>query len=151
MLIEEATTTRLHRVVDQLLEQHRGAVIVDGDVAVDRIHALADADLGGEVDDLGDALQRAQHRGLVAHVADDHVDLRVEVVGLRLVAVDLLDQAVEHADAMAALQAGPRDVTPDEAGAAGDEDRLCHAVSPGRFDQAASGELDKHGPFRVEI
>ncbi len=51
-----------HRVVDQRLEQHRRADVVDRDVALDRIHALPDADLGRQVDHLVDALQRGGHR-----------------------------------------------------------------------------------------
>ena len=43
------------RLVDQRLEQHGGAEIVDRDVALDRVHALADADFGGEMDDAVDA------------------------------------------------------------------------------------------------
>ena len=80
MLIEEATTTRSHGLLDQLLEQHGRAEIVDADVAVDRVHALADADLGREVDDLVDAAQRAADRRLVAHVADHQFDVAIEIV-----------------------------------------------------------------------
>ena len=111
-------------MVDQLLEQHRRAVVVDRDVAVDRVHALADADLGGEVDDRVDPFQRLQDGGLVADVAGDELDLRSAGRPGVFGPVDLLDQAVEHPHLMAALKQRTRHIAADEARPAGDENPL---------------------------
>jgi hypothetical protein len=40
--------------------------------------------------------------------------------------MDLFDQAVENPNAVAPLDKGPGQVAADEAGAAGDQDRLAH-------------------------
>jgi hypothetical protein len=68
----------LHGIIDELLEQHRRAEVVHRHVAVDRVHALADADFGGEVDNLVDPRQCAPHRDFVAHVAADELHLGIE-------------------------------------------------------------------------
>src|SRR5207253_3236172 len=54
-----------HRPVDELLEQCGGAAIVDRDVPLDRVHALADADLGGEVYDRAHTVQGSYQSGCV--------------------------------------------------------------------------------------
>ncbi len=119
-----------HGPLDQPLEQRRGAALVDRDVALDRVHALAHPDLGGEVDDAVHAAQRARQRRLVAHVAAQQLDLRVEIPGPRPRAVDLRDQAVEGAHPVAARQERAGEVSADEAGAAGDQDGFRHVVPP---------------------
>ena len=111
----------LHRPVDQLLEQDRGAAVVDGDVAVHGVHALADADLGGEVDHLVHAGEGAAHQRFVAHVADHQFHVGIELVRPAAPAMDLLDQAVEDAHVVAFGEQGAGDVAADEAGAAGDQ------------------------------
>ena len=121
-------------MVDQLLEQHRRAVVVDRDVAVDRVHALADADLGGEVDDLRRRPCSALRTAVSSRMSPTtNSTSAVEVVRASAALVDLLDQAVEHADPVAALEQRARHVAADEAGAAGDEDRLCQRLVSGRF------------------
>jgi hypothetical protein len=120
----------LHGIVDQLLEQHLGAVVVHRHVAVDGVHALSHAHFGCEMHDLCDAFQGAEQRGLVPHVADDHLHLGIEVIRRGLLAVDLLDQAVQDADAVTAIQAHLRNVTPDEAGSTGNEDNILAHQAP---------------------
>jgi hypothetical protein len=44
--------------------------------------------------------------------------------------VDLLDEAVEHANPMAAFQAGTSNVTSDKARTAGNEDGIRHETPP---------------------
>ncbi len=106
MLIEDATTTRLTLLVDQLLEEARRAEIVDRDVALDGVHALADADLRREVHDLVDILEGAFKRRFVPDVADDQFGIRREV-GRRLAAgMHLIDEAVEDPDPVALLEQG---------------------------------------------
>jgi hypothetical protein len=78
------------------------------------------------VNDLVDAAERAQHRGLVAHVAGHQLDLGVQFGGSLALGMDLLDQAVEHANLAALLQQGARQMTANEAGAAGDQNGLRH-------------------------
>ena len=87
----------LDRIVDKLLEQHCRAVIIDRNIAVDRVHALADADLGGQMHDLVDAFERLEERGLVADIADDDLGIGIKAVRARTRAVHLLDHAVENA------------------------------------------------------
>ena len=125
--------------IDKLLEQHRGADVVGGGVAFHLVHRLADPDLGGEVDDAVHPLQRAGDNVAVAHIAADQLGIRVEQRGappcsLAAIAVDLLDQAVENADTVAAAEQFVGDEAADEAGTAGDQDRLGHR-RPGRLDR----------------
>jgi hypothetical protein len=70
------------------------------------------------------AFEGLQERRLIAHVADDHLHVRIEPVRARARAVDLLDHAVEDANRMPFGEERARHVAPDEAGAAGDEDRI---------------------------
>ena len=51
-----------------------------------------------------DALERGQQRRLVPHVADAELGFAIEPVRGRAVAMDLLDQAVEHPDPMPAAR-----------------------------------------------
>ena len=96
-------------MIDQRFEQNGRAGLVDRSVALDRIHRLPDPDLGGEMDDTVDALQRAGDNVLVADVADDQLGFIGKVVRLFAIAVDLLDQAIEHSDPIAAPKKLTRD------------------------------------------
>src|SRR5438270_14101714 len=91
-------------MVDQRLEQHRRSGFVDRGIALDRVHRLADADLGGEVYHGVDALQRMGNHVLVANVSDDELGVAGKVLGPLTIAVDLLDQAVAPADRIAAAK-----------------------------------------------
>ena len=66
-----------------------------------------------------DAVERAVGSVGVADVADDQLDARGKVG--RRVAVDLVLEAVEHDDVVAALDERAHEVRADEAGAAGDQ------------------------------
>ena len=109
-----------YRPVDQGFQQHRGAQVVGPDIAGDLVHGLADADLGGQVDDAVAALQGGTDAVPVAHVAAHELG-PIGQVG-RAALVDLLDQRIVEPHVMAALQHLPRDVASDEAATAGHED-----------------------------
>ena len=81
-------------MLDQRLQEHGGAQIVDRDIAVDRIHALADTHFGREVDELVDADQSAFHEGRVAHVAVEEFDMVQNGFTRCTRRVNLVDQAV---------------------------------------------------------
>ena len=102
MLIDEAVTTRRTGLSISASNSTADAGLVDRGVALDRVHRLADADFGGEMDHAVDTLQRARDDVLVADVADDQLGVVGQVLGPLAVAVNLLDQAVEDADLVAA-------------------------------------------------
>ena len=106
-------------MIDQCFEQHRRPGFVDGRVALDRVHRLTDADLRGEVDNAVDLLQRARDDVFVADVADDQLCLIRKVFGAIAIAVNLLDQAVEHPHVVAAAKKLPRNCAADKTCAAG--------------------------------
>jgi hypothetical protein len=90
----------LHVGGHRRLHQHRRSEVVGTDVARDLVHALADAHLGGEVEDAVDAAERRPDRGGVADVAAHHLrPWRQGRAGLG--AMHLLQQAVEHAHLVA--------------------------------------------------
>ena len=91
------------------------------------VHALANANACGEVDDGIHAFERAADDLGVADVAGDKPDLGVEVVGSVRVAVHLFDQHVEGAHGVAGSQQLVGEVGADEARTAGDQDALSHA------------------------
>ena len=75
-------------------------------------------------------LQRAGDDVLVADVADDQLGIVGKVFRPLAVAVDLLDQAVEDADPVAARKKLSRDGAADESCAAGDQDLLPQRLFP---------------------
>jgi hypothetical protein len=90
------------------------------------------------VKDRVDAVERAAEDFGVAYVADDELDLVVQVLGPLRVAVYLLHEAVEGAYRVAGGEELVGQVRADEPGAAGDEHALGHgreryAFSPGGF------------------
>jgi hypothetical protein len=133
-------------VVEQRLEQHRRAQGVDARVLGDLVHALADADAGGEVHDLVHPLERLAQALGVAHVTDDELGVGGQVAGSSGSSVDLRVQAVEHPDLVAPLEQRRRDVGADEAGSTGDQDP-CHgtALSPPSQEPVLSSCLPSAG------
>ena len=117
----------------QRLQQHGGAEVVDADIAVDLIHALADADLRRQVHDFVDALHRFRHRLGVADVGVDDLDRAQHRIGHRIAAVNLVDEAVEHPDLVTFGKQSAADMAADEPRAAGNQD------------------LHARGPFRVAV
>ena len=116
-----------HRILDQLLEQHGGALIVHGHIAIHRVHALPDAYLGREVHDPVHALDGIPHGIGITHVADENLRIRIQAV-CTAVAMHLLDEAVQDADMIAPAEEFPRDVASDKACTAGDQDRFCQSA-----------------------
>ena len=104
-----------------LLQHHGRADRVDRGVALDLVHRLADADGGGEMDDVVDALERRADRVVVAHVADLELDGGIEVAGPGTAGMHLRVEVVERAHAVAAGQQRIAEVGTDESGTAGDE------------------------------
>ena len=107
-------------LVGEDLEHDAGAARVPVDVAGDLVHRLADADLGGVVDDRVDVAQRPAQRGGVAHVAEHELGLGGDVAGA-VRAVHLLDEPVVDAHVVAGLEQRLGHMRPDEARTAGDE------------------------------
>src|SRR5215218_8297748 len=79
--------------------------------------------------DLVDALQGLEQRGLVADIADHHIDVGIEPVRALARPVDLLDHAVENAHPMPLVEERTRHVTANKASATGDEDRIRQRMS----------------------
>ncbi len=97
---------------------------------VDGVHALADADLRGEMHNGVHALQRAGDGRLVSNVTLDEVDVAVDEIGLRPVDVNLLDEAVEDPDPIVSPKQLRREVAPDEAGTSGNQNGLDQSSIP---------------------
>jgi hypothetical protein len=109
-------------VRDERLQQHGRSEVVGRGVLGDLVHALADADVRGEVIDGVDAVQRAADGRLVPDVAAYELDGRVEVPRTAGIgAVHLRGQVVERAHAMALAQEFVGQVRSDEPCAARDE------------------------------
>lgn len=66
------------RLLDQRLEQDSRAEIVGRDVALDRVHTLANADFRGEMDDRVHARQRTAHGARITHIAAFKRDVRIK-------------------------------------------------------------------------
>ena len=113
-------------MVEQRFQQHAGPGRVGGGVLGGLVHALADAHPRRQVDDRVDVLERAAHDLRVAHIAGDQLRVAGEVLGPLGVAVHLLDEAVEHAHAVARAQQPVHEMQADEPGSAGDQDLLGH-------------------------
>src|SRR3954447_15033620 len=107
-------------MIDQRLEQHRGAGFVNRSVALDRVHRLPHADLGRQMDDAVDVLQRTGDDVLVADVADDEFRVLGKVLWPITIAVDLLDQAVENPHPIAAAKKLVDDGATDKSSPASD-------------------------------
>ena len=75
------------------------------------------------MEDRVDAAQRSANRRWITDVADDELDLAVEVVGTAAgVAVHLGREVVEHPDPVAVGEELVCEMGADEAGAAGNQD-----------------------------
>ena len=109
-------------VVDEDVEEQCRAARVDVHVAIDLIHALADADRGAEVHDrIGLEHQRLEHRA-IANVAADVGRLRVGIRRPRAGAMNLRLEVVEHLHAVLARNQRINEMGSDVTGAAGHED-----------------------------
>jgi hypothetical protein len=82
------------------------------------------------MDDAVDAIERAGDDVFVANIADDQFGIVGEIVGPLAIAVDLLDQAVEHADLVAAPEQLLRNRPSNKASAARYEDCFPQRKSP---------------------
>jgi hypothetical protein len=88
----------------------------------DLVHALTDADRGGQVIDRVDVLQGRSQCVAIAHVTVDAFDVRVQVVRKSVgAAVHLVGEGVVGPDATAVLGQQVGNVTSDEPGTAGDQ------------------------------
>src|SRR5262249_6786091 len=92
-------------LLSERLKEHRGADAVHGNVLLEAVHALSDADGGGEVDHRIDAFESAPEGVAVADITDDELDGWVEVGGAApLLSVHLRDEAVIGADAVPCVE-----------------------------------------------
>src|SRR5690606_12804120 len=90
--------------------------------------------------DLVDVLQGVKNGGLITDVADHQLYVGCQFYGSFALGVDLLDQAVEHPNPIAALKQGLGQVAADEPGAAGDENGFRHGELPvHELEEAAGG------------
>src|SRR4051812_25514272 len=115
-----------HRAIDQRLKQRSGCEIVAADITLDLVHALADTDLGGEMNDAVDARQGAGEQIGIANIADEKFGLVPDIEFGRRAPMDLLDERIEDANAITASQGFPDHLATDETRAAGDENGLIH-------------------------
>jgi hypothetical protein len=76
------------------LEKYRSADFVYAGVAFNGVHALADADLGGEVDDAIDPRKRPADGIGIPNVTLDLLDLPIEFARPSAIRVYLADQTV---------------------------------------------------------
>jgi hypothetical protein len=116
-------------VLDQLFEKHGRADIVDRSVSLDRVHRLANTDLGSEMNDAVDPFQSRCHLLAGANIATHQLDFGIKGGRIEAVSVNLFDQAVEHANLVAAIEELGGNRPADETGAAGDQDVL-HSLRP---------------------
>ena len=134
----------LHRAArSSCLEQHRGAEIVDATRSRSTSYMLwptptsaarwttASTPLSAPARASGRARRRRR--------------IRLRGQGLRpcAVAVHLLNEAVEDTNTMAALQERARDVTPDKASSAGDQNSVCHGLNLSALCVAACGGMER--------
>jgi hypothetical protein len=113
-------------MLDERFEQARRAEVVGADIAPDFVHRLADADLGGEMDDTIDIPQRLLEATWFADVTGDELDFRFNLG--RPAFVYLFDQRVDHGNLIAISKKFVNDVPADEPATAGDKN-LVHGYS----------------------
>lgn len=90
---------------------------VDGGILGDLIHALADTDTGGEVDDQLDATQGFPDLTRVADVTDEEFGVATEVRGAAVAGtVNLRDQAVKNTYTITVTEKLIGEVRTDETG-----------------------------------
>src|SRR5690606_37914484 len=95
------------------------AEIIAPDIAGDLVHGLANANLGCKVDDAVDVIEGFLHCALVANISADQDDTRRN--GGCAIAVNLVDETVEDAYAVAFLEQLLGYITSAKAASAGDE------------------------------
>ncbi len=111
----------LDRLRDQRLQKNGGAEVVGRDITLHRIHALADAHFRGEVHDVIHTIERPGHGIGVAHVAALELGVARQIRGAGAIAMDLLEHGVQNTNPIAAREQRSREMTSDEATAAGDQ------------------------------
>jgi hypothetical protein len=75
--------------LDHFLEQDGDAERIDRRVALDLVHRLADANSRSQMNHRLDVVQRTAYGGAVANVANDKLDLGIEVGGTFAFGMDL--------------------------------------------------------------
>ena len=127
--MEDATTRRRTGCASSASSSTAVPRSLAPDIALHRIHALSDADLGREMHHRVGALHGARHGRGVTHVALDQLNLLQNRIG-RTVPMHLVDQAVEHAHGFAALKQCLREMTANEPGASGNQNPFCRHRHP---------------------
>ena len=140
MLMEDVTYAP-YWTINQLLEKDRRTVIIYRDIGVDGIHALPDANLGGEMHDVVHTAESAAYQVRVADISLEKLDLIIERIGSTLPAMNLLDKVVDDTQLVSALKQSTGEMTADKTGPARDQYRLRHILSFGSA--LAADELGK--------
>ncbi len=106
--------------LDELLEHDGTTDGVDFNVATNFVHRLSDANDGGEVDDGVDGFHRLSECLFVPHVADDQLDVGIEIVG-STIGVYLRGERIERPHLMTRSKQAIGEVRANKSGAACDE------------------------------
>ena len=104
-------------------------MVIHRDIAIDGIHALANADLGRKVHHAVDALQRPGNRCAIADITDLQFRVGIEPFPCGLPTMDLLDQAIQDADPMSVGEQRAGEVASDETRAASNENTFRQLVA----------------------
>jgi hypothetical protein len=94
---------------------------------------LTHADFGGEVDHAVDTFQSAGNNRRIADIPTQELGLRRKTLGVLTVAVDLLDQTIEHPHFIAALKKLFSNGAADEPCATGHQYCLWQSSTPLRI------------------
>ncbi len=130
----EATTSRLNwtplGAFDHRFEQNRRTPGIDISVVGDLIHALPDADSGGEMNNNVDSAERTLHDSWRADVADDQFDSLIQIGGRSAFSpMDLHVEIVERANLIALAEQQCRAMRGDKAGTSGNQNGFGHSSS----------------------
>ena len=130
----EATTRRPNGTAlgafDHRFEQNRRTPGIDVSVVGDLVHALPDADPGGEMNDSIDSDERTLHNPWRADVADDQFDSLIQIGGGPAFSpVDLHVEIVERANLIALAEQQCRAMRGDKAGTSGNQNGFGHSSS----------------------
>src|SRR3954463_3380369 len=121
----------LDRTLRQRLEQNSRAEVIDRRIACYLVHALPNANGSGQVVYAIYAVKGPAYGVRVPHIAFHQLPLGVELRRpATFRAMHLRGQDVECANAMAVGKELVAEPGTDEAGAAGDQDGLSHALAP---------------------
>src|SRR5581483_1741148 len=128
----------LDGILDERLQEDGRALVIDGGVVSDLIHALADTHQGGKVEHGVHALEGADELPGVADIAVEQLDLGVEVIGASAGgSMDLRGKAVENAYVITLGEQFIREVRANETGASRYQNSFVHLRLKVKFGASA--------------